>query len=374
MILSRRRWWLFISLFIGFLILLTLLIAPTRNRSMSGSTFAVSPDGYAAWYQFMKQREIPIERWQKPLSALGETFSNNSLTLLRIYGRSSQQFVSNAERKWVKKGNTLVILAAQGMVTEAPFTTTHNTEFGEVKIETTRRMIDNNQGILRDQFGAIVEDTVIGKGQLINVITPYFAANAYKDSPGNYKFLAHLIESSQSSKILVDEYIHGYKDQDIKETQDNNNVFLYLLKTPLLIILIQGLLMIVVLIFVNNNSLYKKQKIGQKVGNNSQEYINALATVLQKAESREFVIKTIGKAEILQLKKQLGLTGEKHDIDSLIKAWNRQKPQSSIPLETLLKLPTKKRSLTDARLLQWMKQWQTIHQEINSDQSQHDYK
>ncbi|MDJ0658598.1 MAG: DUF4350 domain-containing protein [Crocosphaera sp.] len=374
MILSRRQWWLFLSLFIGFIILLTLLMAPTRNQFMSGSTFAVSPDGYAAWYEFMRHRDTPIERWKKPLTALGKSFSDKSIILLRIYGRSSQRFVSEAALEWVKKGNTLIILASQGTVSEAPFTTIHNTDFGEVKIETTRRISVDNQAILQDQFGAIIEYETIGKGKLINVTTPYFAANAYKDSPGNYEFLAHLIESFQSSQLLVDEYIHGYKDEENKEAQDNNNVFLYLLKTPLLIILIQGLIIIIILIVGHNKSLNKKQKISPKIGNNSQQYINALATVLQKAESHEFVIKTIGQAEQFQLKKQLGLKGEKHDIDSLVQAWNQQTKQSSILLESLLKLPNQKRPFTDAKLLQWIKQWQTIHQEINSNQSQYDHK
>ncbi|MDJ0601324.1 MAG: DUF4350 domain-containing protein [Crocosphaera sp.] len=372
MILSRRQLWLFSSLFIGFIILLTLLVAPTRNQSMNGSTFAVSPDGYAAWYEFMKPRKTPIERWKNPFTNLAETDSDNSITLLRVYGKLPQYLVNEVELEWVKKGNTLVILARRGTVTEAEFSTKHDTDFGQVKIETTRRIREYNQAILKDEFGAIIEQENRGKGRLIYSTTPYLAANAYKSFPGNFELLANLIESSQPSQILVDEYIHGYKDKDVKETQENNNVFLYLLKTPFLIILIQGLLLIVIFIFVNNNPLAKNKRIEQKATNNSQEYINALATVLQKAESREFVIKTIGKAEQLQLQKQLGLKADQQDLDSVIQAWSQQTKQSPEILETLLKFSTTKPPLSDARLLEWMKKWQTIYQEINPNPSKND--
>ena len=73
MIKSRRKLWLFVGLFFSVIILLTLLVAPSRNQLMSGSTFGVAPDGYAAWYEFMQERNAPIERWQKsfnPDSAL----------------------------------------------------------------------------------------------------------------------------------------------------------------------------------------------------------------------------------------------------------------------------------------------------------------
>ncbi|HBK62172.1 MAG TPA: DUF4350 domain-containing protein, partial [Cyanobacteria bacterium UBA11166] len=58
--------------------------------------------------------------------------------------------------------NTLVILGVDKPVTNAPFSTMHNSPEGKIKIETTRRHKqnltegkDSNQ-ILVDKFGAIV--------------------------------------------------------------------------------------------------------------------------------------------------------------------------------------------------------------------------
>lgn len=374
MINSRRRLWLFIGLFIGVIILLTLLVAPTRNQSMSGSTFAVSPDGYAAWYEFMENRKTPIERWEKPFSALANDSAETPMTLLRIFSQSPSYSVSIRQSEWVEKGNTLVLLYFQGSVTEAPFTTTHETEFGEVKIETTHRDIGDNKAILRDEFGPIIWEQELSKGKIIYVATPYLAANAYKNSPGNYEFLAHLVESNPGNKILVDEYIHGYKDQEVIETEENQGVFAYLLNTPLLIVLVQGFLLVLVTIFAYNKPLGKKNNLVPTTANNSQEYINALATLLENAKSHDFVLKTIGQAEQLQLQKQLGLKLDQHNIDSLIAAWSQQTQKSPMMLERLLKQSSQKSSLNDSKLLEWMKQWQTIQQAINPQSSNYDNK
>ena len=371
MIKYRRQLWLFIGLFIGVIILLTLLVAPTRNQSLSGSTFSVSPDGYAAWYEFMKERKTPIERWQKPFAALAE---KKSITLLRISSKSPDFLVNKMQEEWVKKGNNLVILAFQDRVTEAPFTTSHETEFGEVKIETTRRSFVYNKAILRDKFGAIIWQEKQSKGKIIYVNTPYLAANAYKKLPGNYEFLAHLVAPNSGNKILVDEYIHGYKDEDVMETENNEDVFLYLLNTPLLIFLIQGLLIVLIVFFAYNNTLENRNNLRQKAANNSQEYINALATILQNAKSHDFVLKTIGQAEQLQLQKQLGLKLDPQNIDSLVQAWSQQTQKSPMILERLLKRSTQKSSLNDSKLLEWMKEWQTIQQAINPQSSNYDNK
>ncbi|MEL4897854.1 DUF4350 domain-containing protein [Crocosphaera sp. Alani8] len=374
MIKSRRRLWFLIAILMGVVLFFAVLVAPTQNRLISGSTFGVSPDGYAAWYDFMKERKTIIERWQKPFDILEKSALENPITLLRIYGKYSRFIIDDREKQWVKQGNTLVILASQGRVTEAPFTTNHRTNFGDVTIETTRRKTGYSKAILEDDFGAIISQEKQSRGQIIYVTTPYLGANAYKLFPGNYQFLAHLVESTPGNKILVDEYIHGYKNKDLQETETDSNVLVYLLNTPLLIILIQGLLIILILIFANNNGMNKKKKIQRKIANNSQEYINALATILQNAKSRDFVLKTIEKAEKLQLQKKLGLKLDPQNLDSLIKVWSQRVGKSPMMLETLLKKSHKNYSSHDFKLLEWMKQWQTIHKEIYPQSSNHDNK
>jgi hypothetical protein len=245
--LSKRRLWLFGAIAIGAIILLTLLAAPTNNRLNSGSTYNRAPEGYGAWYAFMAERGTPVQRWRKPF----EDLANNKeaeppITLLRVNSALTKKTLSNMEQDWVKSGNTLVILGVHQPVTEAAFSTTHNSSTGSVKIDTQRRAKDEKESLLGDRFGAIVWQKSLGEGQVIFATTPYLAANAYQDFQGNYEFLAQLVTQSgvpgqqqavdnrltanrpsdnSQNPMWVDEYIHGYRDLEVikREHADNRS-------------------------------------------------------------------------------------------------------------------------------------------------------
>ena len=236
----RQRKWLFVAIAIAVIILLTLIAAPNSSgrKNDSGSTYGRNPGGYGAWYEYMSQRQTPIERWRKPFSQFAEkdleevTYIQLIVSLIILLNMDLTQ----AQKNWVRLGNTLVIIGKYEPTSAAPFEKSirdRESAFSErqIEIKTTRRSQkqpqDNTKTILSDRYGAVVWQEEIGKGKVIYCVTPYLAANAYQDSD-NYQFLAELV--SQNKKIWVDEYIHGYKDREIvREQQD---VLSYLIKTP----------------------------------------------------------------------------------------------------------------------------------------------
>lgn len=362
--LSRRKLWVFGGIAIIAIILITLIAAPTQNQIISGSTYGRSPDGYGAWYAFMSDRKTPVQRWQKTFEYLARTQQNTPITLLRIYGNLSYPAIGDAEERWLKAGNTLIILGVRSSVTEAPFTTIHNQQYGSIKIDTARREKNVDKIILGDKFGAIVWQQNIGKGRIIYVVTPYLAANAYQDSKANYEFLAELINQSKPNQVFVDEYIHGYKDVQTIAEEDKKNLLDYLAKTPLIIVLIQGFILTIVVIWASNRRLGNPLTLTSPPANNSATYIQALATVLQKAESSEFVVEVVGRAEQLKLQKALGLASELVNAQSLIQAWVQQTGQPAAELEQLLKMGSQKRRLRDSELLTWLEKWQNIRRHL----------
>jgi hypothetical protein len=361
--ISRRRLWILAGILGWLIILLTLLAAPAHNQPNSGSTYGRSPDGYAGWYAFMKERKIPIQRWQKPFQYLLKKQEKSPITLLRIYGKPNYSLIGEKEMKWIEKGNILVVLSVRSIVTEAPFSTQHKYQSlsRSIKIDTTRREKTAKQVVLGDKFGAIVWEEKRGKGRLIYATTPYLAANAYQNNLGNYEFLAKLIESSQPNQVFIDEYIHGYKDAEVKDAEGERNLLDYLIKTPLVPLFIQGLVILFIAIWAKNRRLGKALILTPTTVNNSKAYVGALAAVLQKAESSEFIIEIVGKEEQLQIQKALGLKGDIPDMQSLIQSWVQQTGQPAIELEKLLRLPSQKHRLSDSALLDWMKSWQDIH-------------
>jgi Domain of unknown function (DUF4350) len=397
--LSKNRLWLLGAIAITAIIIITLLFAPANNKINSGSTYNRAPDGYGAWYAFMSKRGTEVQRWQKPF----EDFAKNQdakppSTLLRIYSKLIPEDVPNTEKKWVEQGNTLVILGVRAPVTPAPFSSLHPASAGEIKIDTGRRYPSDKKQVLDDRFGAIVWKKPVGKGTVYFASTPHLAANAYQDFPGNYEFLAGLVtqeggeqeiegtqqalvvkliqnssnpQSQGTSKILnkvwVDEYIHGYKDREVLEREYEGNLFTYLAKTPLFPVLIQGTIILLVAIFAGWNRFGQPVTLSAPQVDNSEAYIQALAGVLQKANSTDFAVETIGKEEQLQLQKALLLGQASLESETLTNAWVEQTGRKAAELSELLPSPSHKRRISDSDLLAWLGKWQQIRQHLSSD-------
>lgn len=350
---SNRLLWLG-ALALGVIFLLTLIAAPSTNQLNTGSTYSRAPDGYGAWYAFMQDDGSSIQRWQKPFSDLPE---KSPTTLLRVNSQPSQPKLAQAERVWVEKGNTLVILGVLARPTEAAFSTMQLSSAGSVKIDTRRRQQEVEKQLLGDRFGTLVWQEKLGEGKVIFSTTPYLAANAYQDYPNNFIYLASI--TGNKTPVWVDEYIHGYKDADVRAREDVGDLVTYLIQKPVFPLLLQAVVLLLVLIWAQNRRFGQPAVLDTQVVDNSQAYIQALAGVLQKAESREFVVDIVGKAEQLQLQKALGLGQFPLDRQTLVNAWVQQTGRSASELKQL-QLQSQKRRISDKDLLTWLGKWQLI--------------
>ncbi|HEY9669703.1 MAG TPA: DUF4350 domain-containing protein [Coleofasciculaceae cyanobacterium] len=385
--LSKRKLWVFGAIAIGALVLITVLAAPANDKLTSGSTYNRAPEGYGAWYAFMEKRGTPIERWRKPFEDLAKSEDiKPPATLLRVNSKIASNFPDAQEQTWIEKGNTLVILGVRQPVTEAPFTTLQQADVGSVKIDTTRRNKSANvtKQRLGDRFGAVVWEEKIGKGQVIYAATPNLAANAYQDSQGNYEFLAQLVTNSgvrsqesgafliQNQKysiqnqVWVDEYIHGYKDSEVIKREKKQDIFSYFAQTPVFPAVVQGLILLLVAIWAGTRRFGKPVTLSAPVVNNSEAYIQALAGVLQKADSSEFVADVVGKEEQLQLQKALFLGQESLDSKTLIDAWVKQTGRPAAELEQVLQMRSQKRRMSETELLTWLEKWEQIRRYLPS--------
>ena len=354
--LSRRRLWLFGA--IAILIVLVGALLPVNNQPNSGSTYSRAPSGYGAWYAYIAERETSIQRLEKPFEGLVAS-EDTPVTLLRVYSSLTPVTLSQAERDWVRKGNTLVILGVNQPVTAASFSTRQNSAAGKVKIDTRRRAEAAESPILGDAFGAVVWEEKIGQGQVILATTPDLAANAYQSSEGNYELLAQLVRGDRQP-VWVDEYLHGYRDAE-SVARETGNLISYLTQTPLFVALIQGLIILLVAVWAGSRRFGLPLTPSTPTVNNSEAYIQALAGVLQKADSTEFVVSVVGEAEQRQLQKALGLGNTLSDRQALIDAWVEQTGRSARELEWLLAAPSCRR-LSKTQLLTWIDRWNQIRQ------------
>lgn len=372
--------WVAIALIV--LLLVTLLFAPTQALGSRGSSYGRNSADYGAWYQWMKDRGIEIKRWQKPLKALP---TDKKQTLIQVYSDLTDNLSKEAE-DWVKKGNTLVILGIRQPATEAPFKTQHPTPWGQVIVETTRRY-DGNQGafmtikddskskvtfvdlsrdfLLKDTFGAIIFRISMGRGEIILSTTPDLGANAYQQAEGNYAFLEKIV-TQPGNPLLIDEYLHGYRDKDTLKEEIGLTLGSYLQKTPLILVFIQVIILFLLLLWGKNRRFGQLQTLETPKINNSQSYITALAQVLSKANSQAFVMEMILEDEKRKLSQRLGLNYSSSDSTSpLIEAWSQKTGHSDSELRSLLTFPQTKSHFTRQELQKWLEGWQKVGDNSN---------
>ncbi|WP_017714988.1 DUF4350 domain-containing protein [Kamptonema formosum] len=377
--ISKRRLWGAGGIAIAAIVLLTLAAAPNKTLQSQGSTYSRSPDGYGAWYAYMQERGVPVQRWQQPFEELPGLSSQNTpsqaepaseskkpITLLRVNSQLRPESTDSQEQDWIKKGNTLVILGASEPVSAAEFSTVLDSPAGGVKIETRRRRKESPSGhpakttLLGDFFGDAVWQEKIGKGRIVWATTPHLAANAYQNEPGNYEFLAQLV-TQNNNRVWVDEYIHGYRNpQDSKSKQTPAGWLAYLAKTPLLAAFLQAGVMLFAGIWAGNRRFGQPQPLEVPATDSSTAYIQALAGVLEKAESREFILEAVGKEQQLQLQKALGLGPVLLEPQVLADAWARETGRPAAQLLELLQLHSQKRRISERDLLTWLRKWQWV--------------
>ncbi|MEB3217131.1 MAG: DUF4350 domain-containing protein [Nostocales cyanobacterium 94392] len=358
-----KRFILIGLIFLGIIILITFIFAPSSNKIYTGSTYNRAPAGYGAWYAFMEQQDVKIVRWQKSFKDLEDEKITG--TLLQINGNLQPLFIDNSQTEWVKSGNNLIILGVFQPVTNAEFTSNLESKTGNVIIETRRRhqLNKKEESSLKDTFGAVVWQQKIGKGKVIYSTTPLIAANAYQDNISNFQYLADLVKQDKDT-IYIDEYIHGYKDSKVRDREGEGDLFSYLAKTPLFPALIQVGFILLVIILAQNRRFGQPLNLKTRIVDSSEEYIQALAQVLEKADCHDFVVEMIGKEEQLKLQKALYLGQQLLEKQTIINAWTEQIKTNTTQLNEVLSMGHRKHRISERELLNWLKKWQSVREEV----------
>jgi hypothetical protein len=363
-----RRYWQVLATVIAIIILLIVVSGPRGNERLAGSTYSKQPSGYGAWYQMMVDRSTPIERWRKSSKELMTKYSTNT-TWLQINPAITQLDLSTAEKNWIEKGNTLIVLGVDAPPKDIDFSQDLPSAQGAVRIETTRRLVSDSlptavtaiQKIVGNSQGNVLVSAQLGAGQLIVSTTPHLAANAYQDWRPNYELLASLIPAQQ--RIVVDEYLHGYHDVQSAGATDRTATdgLTYLLRTPWLVVLFNFCLVLFLVIWQQNRRFGAVIIPQPPAVDNSLAYIQALGGVLRQARSSDFVVQNIGKAEQLALQQKLGLGSQQLvDRQTLLTAWVTQTKLPATDLQQVLQLATDHRRLNEKELRQWLLQWRTL--------------
>lgn len=360
---GRRKSYFWLALGLTVLGLLVLIGAPVTQ---DGSTYGRSPTGYRNWYETLQQQEQPVQRWQRSYTQLQGT----GQTLIQIWGKRSptpdptdQVVIAD----WVREGNTVISLAWNGRVTAAPFSTQLPSPVGAIQIDTRRRHSlepkKQETAELEDEWGAVLWAEPMGAGEWIHSTYPWLAANAYDPQSPNSQWL-NILAARRGGPIWVDEWLHGHRDPVTSQTQAGvpryQGVFDYLRQTPLAAIAAQILLLLLLLLWGKNIRFGPPLSLKAPEIANSEQYIQALAGVLNHAGHTDFVLQQLGQQLRQQLALLLGLTADNAQSQTLpedpvlAEQWATQTGHSPQELLEVLHPTQANRALSDRELLTWL--------------------
>jgi hypothetical protein len=368
-----RKYWLAILFFA-----ITLALQFLTPTSDLGSSFGRAPDGYGALYADLQKHNISVRRWQRPIKDLKGT----GQTLVVVATKTPFAF-SKELQDWLKAGNTLLLLQSKGSVTQAEF----SSRVEQVLVETSRRhqsdqdwseerlsdclqqgelsvcmgnLVLGSKPLLADKYGDIVWEYPYEQGRVIEATTAFLGANAYQDVPGNFAFLRK-IASPKGQTVLFDEYLHGYIDEEIAKQENRyESWWKYFLTTPPFVALVQAMVILLVLIWGENRRFGSVQSLPVDKQENSEAYIQALAGVLQKARSSEFVLEVLGRAELLHIQQALGLGNTPVERKLLLSTWSDLTQQPASVLSAVIDPPERKQRITQPELSNWLKSVETV--------------
>jgi Domain of unknown function (DUF4350) len=386
--LFNRYWQLGLIALVA-IVLLTIISALGGDGRQVGSSYSIAANGYNAWYQQVLDQGIKIKRWQKSFDHLTVVPAYQTrTTLLQVQPKLEKFAITDQQQQWVRQGNTLIILGVDAPATATNFRTDLASTHGQIRIETTRRFSPNvttkelEQNVLRevllsDRSGSVITQFNLDQGRIMIATTPYIAANSYQDFRPNYQLLTKLATEDRQ-QILVDEYIHGYIDRDrqpiidpqtgeLKPDDQNSSgdAFAYLAGTPLIVVLINLALGLLVLIWQQNRRFGKVVIPKLLEIDNGEAYIQALGGVLRQANSSEFVLQQIGKAEQLSWQQKLGLGKERLVAPQvLITAWEAQTQLPATDLQFVLQLTTGGQRISAKELTLWLAKVSEIDRQL----------
>ncbi len=375
---ALKQYWQVILLAVAAIVLLTIISAAGGDPRQVGSSYSIAANGYSSWYQMTIDRGVKIQRWQKsfPELAKSPTYETGT-TLLQVNPELEQSQLTNAQQEWVKKGNTIVILGVMAPAWDTAFENDIESDRGKIRIETTRRFGSDIRGalglpskmsrqtiILSDRSGIVIDRYTLDRGAVIVATTPHLAANAYQDFKPNYELLAELVTEDRQ-QILVDEFIHGYIDRESNSKLEKIDAIAYFAKTPLIVVLVNLILGTIVAIWQQNRRFGKVFIPKSPEIDNSEAYIQALSGVLRQANSSEFLLQKIGRAERLSWQQRLGLGKERLvEPELLIAAWEDRLKLPTDDLRFVLQLTTGDRRPTAAELTNWLTKVREIDRQL----------
>jgi hypothetical protein len=221
----------------AFLILVCLgfLLAPANTDAHDASSYSTASEGAKAAYLLLQESGYRVERWQRPISDL----KSESQTVLVIADPSRfpaakekkavEDFISGGGRV-ITNGIAGAAFLPQDFSEVNPMPTKPWSEFRAITPSAITRAAPkitlaplsfwragSSIPLYGSDEGTVVARLIRDKGDAIWLASATPLTNAGLNEPGNLEFVMTAIGDKQTTRVLFDEYVHGYGEHSAPE-------------------------------------------------------------------------------------------------------------------------------------------------------------
>ncbi len=217
------------------LVVLGFMLAPSNTNTETASTYSTASGGAKAAYLLLQELGYHVERWEKPSSELNP--DNHTVLIIADAAVLPDAKQKAAVEKFIAGGGRVITTGIEG----AMFLPENPSEFNpapkglskEYDALTPSPLTRAAPKITLIPFASWSKSTAIplygskddvyaaqyvhGQGDAIWLASATPFTNAGIQSTGNLDFLLAAIGDKQQTRVLFDEYVHGYGDRSAPE-------------------------------------------------------------------------------------------------------------------------------------------------------------
>ncbi len=227
---TDRKLLLATGMALALLVGIALLFGDASSRPGLSSTYSSGPDGCKAVYLVLRQLGYSVTRWERsPLELKDAGGSTLMLVNPSAFPNSEERA---ALRRFIADGGRLIatgsfsayLLPHEQLISSAlrpdlwhrypalePSAASRTAP--AITMNAESRWSKNSQvvALYGDALGAVAVRYRYGKGEVFWLAGPTPMTNAGLREPGNFEFLLSMLDEKPNSRILFDEYFHGYR-------------------------------------------------------------------------------------------------------------------------------------------------------------------
>lgn len=311
------------------LVVLGFFLAPSNSDVHDASSYSAASEGAKAAYLLLQESGYRVERWQRPVSDLKP--DDRTLLVIADPATLPDAKEKKAVEDFISAGGRVItngIIGASFLPedfsevnpvpakpwSEFPAVTPSAITRASPKITlATNSFWRSGAGIpmYGSDEGTVITQLPYGKGEAIWLASATPFSNAGLKEPGNLEFMIAAIGDKQQTRILFDEYVHGYGEHNAPEKS-------HPLMTALLI---QSIVLAAAALFTFSRRSGPLRPMAPELRSSPLEFVETLGSLYEQAHASSVSVDVYYQRFQFWITRRLGLSKDasREEIDRAVR-------------------------------------------------------